>query len=126
MRHSAARNAIERIFGVLKRRFRILQLPPEYNMRTQVLIPPALAALHNFIREFNPEEIQTFDRSINGDDINQPLDFQMAPHPAFVGELGLGPVTRGETVRANARRDRIAGEMWAQYQDYLSSLARDL
>ena len=49
LRHAQARNVIERIFGVLKRRFRILLLAPEYNIEIQNRIPAALAALHNFI-----------------------------------------------------------------------------
>ena len=53
----SACNVIERIFGVLKQRFRILQLPPEYDISIQALIPSALAALHNFIQRYNPDEI---------------------------------------------------------------------
>ena len=30
--HASARNVVERIFGILKRRFRILCIPPEYGM----------------------------------------------------------------------------------------------
>jgi DDE superfamily endonuclease len=117
LRHASARNAIERIFGILKRRFRILQLPPEYNMSIQALIPPALAALHNFIREYDPDEIQTYD------DNDEPVEFELQMGPSgSVGELG-GQVTREETVRANGRRDEIAGGMWDQYQHYLESRA---
>ena len=104
LRHASARNAIERIFGILKRRFRILELPPEYDMSIQALIPPALAALHNFIRLFDPEEIHMYDE-------DELLDAHMGSHPESVGELGTGPVTPAETVRANKRRDKIAGEM---------------
>ena len=57
LRHASARNVIEHIFGVLKRRFRILVHPPEYSMDIQARLPPALAALHNFIRIHNPDEI---------------------------------------------------------------------
>ncbi|KZP25609.1 hypothetical protein FIBSPDRAFT_782881, partial [Athelia psychrophila] len=56
LRHASARNVIERIFGVLKRRYHILQLAPEYALEIQVRLPCALAALHNFIRE-NDEDI---------------------------------------------------------------------
>ena len=108
LRHASARNVIERIFGVLKRRFRILQLPPEYDISIQALIPSALAALHNFIREYDPEEIGEIEIS----DDEEPL-------LESVGELGAGPVTRDETLRANARRDQIADAMWEQYQTYL-------
>lgn len=50
LRHASARNAVERVFGVLKRRFRILSIPPEYSLQVQSTIPVALAVIHNFIR----------------------------------------------------------------------------
>jgi DDE superfamily endonuclease len=111
LRHSSARNVIERIFGILKRRFRILRVTPEYDMSIQALIPPALAALHNFIRQYDPDEIHAYD----DDDL---IDLQMDDLESS-GVLGTGLVTPAETLRANERRDRIAGEMWAQYQRYL-------
>src|ERR1700734_2352747 len=56
LRHAQARNVIERIFGVLKRRFRILVIPPEYSVKVQAQIPSALCAIHNFIRIHDHEE----------------------------------------------------------------------
>ena len=47
--HASARNVIEHIFGMLKYRFQILHLAPEYSMDIQAHIPAALAAIHNFI-----------------------------------------------------------------------------
>src|ERR1700722_203738 len=55
-----ARNVIEIIFGVLKKRFQILLLPPPLKMDDQAWIPVALCALHNFILKHNPEELQEF------------------------------------------------------------------
>ena len=49
LRHAMLRNVVERIFGVVKRRFRILLLPPEYSMEIQARIPPALCLVHNVI-----------------------------------------------------------------------------
>ena len=94
-------------------------------MSIQALIPPALAALHNFIRQYDPDEIQMYDNGDDGDDNHEPIQllFQMAPHPESLGELGNGPLTQEETVQANERRDRIAGAMWEQYQRYLESRA---
>ena len=51
------------------------------------------------------------------------LELRMGPQPESVGELGIGPVTREETLRANERQDKIAGAMWDQYQHYLESRA---
>ena len=41
---------MERIFGVLKRKYRILQTPSEYPLLTQKLIICACVALHNWVR----------------------------------------------------------------------------
>jgi hypothetical protein len=60
-----ARNVVERIFGVLKRRFRILIVPPELDMHWQARLPAALAAIHNFIQDCNPMDIN---------DIADPMD----------------------------------------------------
>ena len=88
-------------------------------MSIQALIPSALAALHNFIWRYDPNEIG----EIQMYDDDEPLEIAMAPRPESVGELGVGPVTREEMVRANARRDQIAGAMWEQYRSYLESRA---
>ena len=114
LRHASAHNVVEQIFGVLKRRFRILELIPEYEMGIQALIPPALAALHNFIRIYDPQDID-----VNAD---EPVDFQIEMGARAVGELGRA-VTPAETTRANKRRDKIAREMWEQYQHDLASRA---
>jgi hypothetical protein len=108
MRHASAHNVIKQTFGILKRRFRILELPPEYDMSIQTLIPPSLVALHNFIREFDPQEIQMYD-----DDPR--LELEIAPHLKSAGELGMGLVTPGEMARANEKRDKIASDLWEQY-----------
>ena len=49
--HSSLRNVIERSFGVLKKRFDILQRMPPYEFKTQVRIVVAAMAVHNFIIE---------------------------------------------------------------------------
>src|SRR6266498_1933685 len=49
--HSSLRNVIERSFGVLKMKWRILLDLPSYPMIKQTKIIIACMALHNFIRE---------------------------------------------------------------------------
>jgi hypothetical protein len=101
-----ARNVIERIFGVLKRRFRILVCPPEVDMKWQARLPAALAAIHNFIRDQDPLDIE---------DDEDPID----PDPgARTGELAQGLPRAAERERTNSRRDNIAQQMWVQYRAY--------
>jgi hypothetical protein len=71
-------NVVKRIFGVLKRRFWILIVPPELDMHWQARLPAALAAIHNFIQDQDPTDI---------DNIMDPMD----PEPgAQAGELAHG------------------------------------
>jgi hypothetical protein len=70
LRHASARNVIERIFGVMKKRFKILKDPPGYDMKIQVHIMLALCALHNFIRRHDPEEISTIETFPDEEDHN--------------------------------------------------------
>ena len=106
LRHASARNVIERIFGVLKRHFRILVHPPKYDMRTQARLPAALGALHNFIHDNDPDDVADFeDDNENLYDGGQP----------FMGELAGGVPNRAERARASQRQESIAKAMWEQY-----------
>ena len=107
LRHASARNVVERIFGVLKACFSILTSRPRYNLDVVARLPPALAALHNFIRIHDPKEITDF--------IND--DFDLSPG-GDVGGLAGGFPNAAEKQVANARRDGIAQAMWVQYQEY--------
>lgn len=105
LRHAMARNVVERIFGILKARFTILTSRPRYNLDIVARLPAALAALHNFIRIHDPNEI--------GDFLQDP-DLE----PGHMGELADGFPNAAERHEANARRDEIAQAMWIQYQEY--------
>ena len=84
----SAQNVVERIFGILKRHFMILTIPPEFSMAMaiQACIPPALCAVHNFIRIHDPDEIH-----------DEHVDIE--PH----GELAPGPAGRQEVAQGTAR-----------------------
>lgn len=57
LRHAKARNVVERIFGVLKKRWDILNKPPEYDINIQAKIPAGLAAVHNFILDHDETDL---------------------------------------------------------------------
>jgi hypothetical protein len=109
LRHAQARNVIERIFGVLKKRFRILRIGPEYNMTVQAQIPAALCALHNFIRIHDSQE--------------ELLDEE---YDDYDGNTGDGFVRQVRNIEDNnshgaivRRRNQIAQSMWDSYQEIL-------
>lgn len=89
----------------MKRQWRILQIPAEYDMDIQAQIPAALCALHNFVRRYDPED----DGELGG--VNPP-DEDVEP----AGVLADGPADAAERRRADRRRDDIAEEMWVDYQ----------
>jgi hypothetical protein len=66
----------------------ILTYPPQYDIAIQARIPPALCAVHNFIRIHNSDEIDEFNLNIRDQD------------PGHVyGELAEGPALRAEKDR---------------------------
>ncbi|KAF7311999.1 DDE Tnp4 domain-containing protein [Mycena indigotica] len=91
LRHAQARNIIERIFGVIKKRWRILTIPPAYRMSLQARIPPALAALHNFIIETDLED--RLDPTVRDD-----------PSPGYDPRADIGVCSK---------------PMWEQYEQYM-------
>ncbi|XP_043687497.1 uncharacterized protein LOC122638708 [Telopea speciosissima] len=50
-RHSSLRNVIERTFGVLKNKFKLLRQMNGYSLQDQAHIVLACCGLHNFIRD---------------------------------------------------------------------------
>ena len=56
LRHSSLRTTIERGFGVLKRRFRVLGAEPFWSFETQVDIVLACCIIHNHIMGVDPND----------------------------------------------------------------------
>lgn len=123
LRHASARNVVERVFGVLKMRWEILTRPPQFALSIQAQVPAGLAALHNFIMQHDPEDIETYITN-TADDLD--------PNPGAMhefnnyGALSTQAVTSAERTRATRHRDRIAQAMWTQYNDYLADNGMDV
>ena len=113
LRHASLRNVIERIFGICKRRFKLMVVAPEYNLQTQAKIPAALAALHNFIRIHDPD-----DNAQDEDDYEEDHNLR-SPVEIHAEHLG-GHISQAEKDRASAKRDAIATAMWVDYQNVLA------
>jgi hypothetical protein len=87
---------IERVFGVLKKRFRILLLPPEYDLEIQAQIPAVLCALHNFVLTHDSIDVMNDEENEADTNNNKPV------------------------VNPSEWRDRIAEAMWNDYQAILA------
>ena len=106
-RHSSLRNIIERCFGVLKARFPILKLMPNYPVRRQRLIPNACCTIHNFIRlqhridrlfgQYSVEDLITNEQGLRVDQQGINIDATQANQIAQV-------------------RETIANQMWESYR----------
>lgn len=129
LRHAQARNVIERIFGVVKKRFRALQWGLEYkhDKNLQNIIPSALIAIHNFIRYYDPNEgkLPGFEEPLAdpGDDTGDIEAY---------GVTQLQPTTVAQHQSAAAarravddRRDQIAQAMWDSYQEVLMQRSQE-
>ncbi|WVZ66960.1 hypothetical protein U9M48_016110, partial [Paspalum notatum var. saurae] len=97
--HSSLRNVIERTFGVLKVKWRILGALPSYPMPKQSKIISACIEMHNFIREsaLADKDLDTFDRN----DHVVPMDI----------DSRTSQVQGDEDNNMNAFRDEIAREL---------------
>uniref|UniRef100_A0A5B7B2I9 Uncharacterized protein n=1 Tax=Davidia involucrata TaxID=16924 RepID=A0A5B7B2I9_DAVIN len=101
MKHSAARNVIERCFGLLKLRWAILRSPSFYPVNTQNRIIMACCLLHNFIR-----------REMPVDPSEEQLETQEATN-----EVHGDPITTVETSDAwSAFRANLAVEMFNEWR----------
>jgi hypothetical protein len=95
-------------------RFVILTHPSQYDMAIQARIPPALCAVHNFIRIHDDDEIHDFLPNVQDQNPGE-----------FYGELAAGPAVRAEKERAEIKRDNIAQAMWENYQDLVNNGVHD-
>lgn len=115
LRHSSARNTVERIFGIFKREFGLFKTAPEYPIDMQAMFVPALSAIHNFNRVHDRSTNHIFDENISTGFQGATSNTQTEPRIVTEQELGFN-ITAEERQRANERRDRIAKAMWADYQ----------
>jgi len=107
LRHASARSVIERTFGVLMSRFHILILPSKYDMGIQILIPPALCALHNFIHHHDRSDILNFAK-----ETGYLLDGKK--FEIDLGELNSDAARHQARSRTSKSRDGTARAMWRQ------------
>ena len=103
------RNVIERIFGILKRRFKILKTASEYTMEIQVRLVYALTALHNYIQQ--EAEIEGLETGLEA----ETEDEEGSEEP----DVPVGSIASPISREMDTKRDEIALEMWEAYKAYI-------
>ncbi|KAH9151365.1 hypothetical protein LEN26_003875 [Aphanomyces euteiches] len=109
LRHAKLRNCVERIFGVVKKRFPILCTGIQYDYCFQVDVVLAVCLLHNFIRAHGVQS-DIFDES----------DIESQNQEAEENERN-NEVESSDSNEAKEWRDSIANAMWRQYKTVLRS-----
>ncbi|XP_076949461.1 uncharacterized protein LOC143622107 [Bidens hawaiensis] len=79
--HSSLRSYIERSFGILKKRFKILGTMPKYSVKTQIDVIMATFALHNYTRNSQEDIMFT----------------TMEQHPNYIPQDELHDVSNHDT-----------------------------
>lgn len=104
-RHSSLRNAIQRSFQVLKTRFPILKLAPQYAFHIQRDIVIAACVMHNFIRR--EEEKDWLFSSVEGMKVDELPELDEQPEIQLVSSI--------QEQVAFSKRDSIATAMWDDF-----------
>ena len=108
LRHSSLRNAIERIFGILKNRFKMLTQQLEFPFPVQVKLVKALCCLHNIIRLIGGDD--TFDKEWDTGIANEVLS-----DISNNDNVSRRTITTAQANEARAKREEIAVRMWTNY-----------
>ena len=115
LRHSSLRNAIERIFGVTQKRFRVLTTQLEYPYEIQVRLVKAICCMHNIIRLTGGDD--WFDELWEKSQANTR---RRRNSRSEVDVVVRKAVTAADTRHAKSMRDKIAEQMY--YVDSIFSL----
>jgi hypothetical protein len=107
---------IERTFGVLKKKFKILDVMPAYLFEVQIKIITATSVVHNFTRRYTtPEGEEIFLEQVEADladaDTHEPRSTYHDP----------AHFSNADRREAAEFRDSIAKSMWESYQRYSAS-----
>ncbi|XP_054803932.1 protein ALP1-like [Prosopis cineraria] len=117
LRHAKLRNAIERAFGVLKKRFSILSnaTEPTYGIKAQKMIIYVCCILHNFLVSMDPLE-----------DLLEEVDAVLARENHSNDNNSAQRGDNNEAARGELIRENIANQIWADYQEHLAALEDEL
>ena len=110
LRHAVMRNHVERLLGILKKRFTILNVGTFHQIENQVKIAAAAAIFHNIIKMHDGDE-EWLD---NQEDLIDPATFVNLPNDD--GDNLQENNLLENNIHGNNLRDQIAWAMWNDYQ----------
>jgi hypothetical protein len=108
--HAVMRNHVERVLGILKKQFPILNVGTFHQPKNQVKIPAAAAIFHNIIKMHDGDEEWLDDPQDNID----PATFVNLPD-GDGGNLQENNILENNQ-QGNNLRDQIAWQMWNDFQ----------
>lgn len=114
LRHSSLRNVVERIFGVVKRKYKVLSHPAEYSTQTQVYLVTALTALHNFVRQHEGPNADIYLSKNTTAEVEEPDQDAIPAREISIFESSH----TADSKIMDAFRDRIAERMWKDYKHF--------
>ena len=103
LRHSSLRTTIERGFGVLKKRFRVLDAEPFWSFETQVKVVLACCVVHNHIMRVKPND-HIMEDAMNQVESSDPQQETQSRRESVEDSRSW-----------NAKRDEICQAMWPDY-----------
>lgn len=120
LRHAQARNAVERVFGVMKKRFKVLDDPMHYSIGVQAQLLPGLCALHNFLRDPGMEA-RLVEEEENAGRLNAEEEVQKREDRPQEEQWEHARAGRVEsevrrTARMNGNGEGIALRLWQDYR----------
>ena len=127
LRHSSARNVIERIFGVIKNKFKILDRGCWFDIQTQAAVVLSLCALHNNLREYSDSELDIpepfpSDWRITRGNLPANSHFQPTEEREDLEmreeERSMTSLEKKEKAAMLAKREEVAQGMWEGYQAF--------
>lgn len=126
LRHAMCRNCAERGMGVVKKRFPILTNMLHYDIEMQVKLAQCAFCLHNFIhrhKDYEPDEFDNLSASEMAALVQEAMahaenERDNADDDDDDEEEGKDN-NDDDDESADAWRDRVAQEMWDQYQEEL-------
>ena len=124
------RNVVERVFGVLKKRFGILSNMQSFSFPFQVKLVLICFMLHNFIRITETYEDRFWaeaDRDIEREKVNNLVGNRRGDGSVSDSDsdndddnVEAGPGENASAANLKKWRDDIAKEMWVDYLKYIS------